>query len=113
MTIKSVTGRMRLCCVRRSRIHGKGLFARTRIRKAEHIGTMEGRRVYEDGRYVLWVIEEDGVTYGIEVESDLKYANHSSTPNAELDGEDVFALRDIEAGEEITYHYGEEWDDVA
>ncbi len=43
------------------------------------------------------------------------YINHSSEPNAELwqiDGEnfELVLLRDIADGEEITIHYGEDWE---
>ena len=43
----------------------------------------------------------------------LKWLNHSSTPNVEFDGPQLYALRDIEPGEELTFHYGEEWDHIA
>jgi len=95
-----------------SPIHGKGLFANTRIKQDTLIGVFEGRRTTRDGLHVLWIIEEDGTTYGIAAENDLKYANHSSKPTAELNGEEMFALRDILPGEEITFHYGDDWDDV-
>ena len=95
-----------------SLIHGKGLFAKSLIREDTLIGVFEGPRTMEDGLHVLWVIEEDGTTYGVQAENDLKYANDSSRPNAELNGEEMFALRDIMPGEEITFHYGDDWDDV-
>jgi len=87
-----------------SPIHGKGLFARTLIAAGEEIGTIEGEYTTTDGDYVLWL---DGDT-GIRVQSDLRYINHSDTPNAAY-YEDlvVLALKDIHPGEEITHNYNQ------
>jgi SET domain-containing protein len=38
--------------------------------------------------------------------------NHSSRPNTEFVGVNLYALRDIQAGEELTFHYGEDWEGV-
>ena len=46
--------------VGRSPIHGRGIFARKRIRSGGYIGTFEGRPTKRDGTHVLWVIAEDG-----------------------------------------------------
>lgn len=97
--------------VKDSPIHGKGLFATLLIKSETHIGALEGPRTKRDGPHVLWVIEEDGSMYGVHAQNDLKYANHHAEPNAYLDGEDMYALRDIQPGEEITFHYGEDWED--
>jgi uncharacterized protein len=99
--------------VKKSRIHGKGLFATAPIAKDTYIGSLEGPRTRRDGPHVLWVFEEDGSVYGIHAQNELKYANHSGRPNAYLDGEEMYALRDIQTGEEITFHYGDDWADVA
>ena len=91
--------------VKNSRIHGKGLFAKTDIRRGEVIGTIPYKPAKQDGPYVLWVNDQ-----GILVESDLKYINHSSSPNAcYCDDLDVVALKKIARGEEITHDYGEDW----
>jgi len=97
--------------VRTSAIHGKGLFAARRIRKGEHIGQIVGRLTTEDGPHVLWLTDE----LGIEVLNDLRYINHSDSPNAAyFDDGEVAALRNIQPGEEITHHYGEpDFDDIA
>jgi SET domain-containing protein len=40
----------------------------------------------------------------------LKYINHHNAPNVSYyDDLSVVALRDIQAGEELTHDYGEEW----
>ena len=85
-----------------SDIHGKGLFAARRIPAGTTIGQLRVRPTETDGSYVLWLSE----TEGVEVICDLKYINHCERPNAcYYDDLSVVALRDIEAGEEITHDY--------
>jgi SET domain-containing protein len=90
-----------------SEIHGKGLFAKSRISGGSVIGWLRGNPCSEDGCYVLWISE----TRGIEVTCHLRYINHSDRPNAcYYDDLSVVALRDIEPGEEITHDYNSaEW----
>ncbi|VGO11543.1 hypothetical protein PDESU_00087 [Pontiella desulfatans] len=92
--------------VRDSRIHGKGVYAIEPIDKGAKIGTYHGHRTEEDDTYVLWVTDEDGVEYGVNGYTNLKFLNHSCEPNAEFDGEELHALRAIDPGDEITFHYG-------
>jgi len=88
--------------VANSDIHGKGLFAARRIPAGAEIGRVRTRPAEADGSYVLWLSE----TEGVEVTCDLRYINHSDRPNAcYYDDLSVVALRDIEAGEEITHDY--------
>ncbi len=98
--------------VQKSSVHGRGLFARTRIRKGSYIGTFEGRATQRDGEHVLWLFEADGRASGLRVENELRFLNHSSRPNAELDGRDLFAVRNIQPGREICLHYGDDWENV-
>lgn len=95
--------------VRPSRIHGFGLFAQTFIPAESYIGDYAGPPVEEDGRYVLWVEQEDGSWAGVDGRNALRYLNHKPAPNAELNGIELYAVCDIERGEEITIHYGEDW----
>ncbi len=98
--------------VRDSEIHGKGIFAGDFIKRDSVIGIYHGPRVQEDGTYVLWIdCEKDGI-YGIDGCNELRFTNHSSAPNASFEGPELIALRDIEAGEELTFHYGDEWEDL-
>ena len=91
-----------LIYVTTSNIHGKGLFARKRIKAGALIGQIEGRPTKTDGPYVLWLSQRKGV----EVQCQLKYINHSDEPNAiYYDTLEVMALRDIGPGEEITHNY--------
>ena len=93
--------------VRESAIHGKGLFAKSEIKKGQLLGQIEGAPAFSDGPYVLWVDESEK---GVEVKCDLKYINHNTRPNAcYYDDLTVVALRDIAKDEEITHHYGDDW----
>lgn len=88
--------------VANSEIHGKGLFAACRISAGSIIGWLRTRPARRDGAHVLWL----GETRAVEVTCDLKYINHSDRPNAcYYDDLSVVALRNIEAGEEITHDY--------
>jgi SET domain-containing protein len=51
-----------------------------------------------------------GVNKGYHLQCKLRHINHSDSPNAVYyDSLEVCALRDIQAGEEITHHYGADW----
>jgi SET domain-containing protein len=95
-----------------SSIHGRGAFAKAPIEAGTHIGDYTGTPADEDGTYVLWVEGDDGDFHGIDGDGVLRWLNHSSTPNVEFDGPELYALRDIAAGEELTFHYGEEWEHI-
>ncbi|MCB1175389.1 MAG: SET domain-containing protein-lysine N-methyltransferase [Leptospiraceae bacterium] len=94
--------------VLQSPIHGKGVFARAPITKGSLIGSYEGPVAKRNGTYVLWITDEDGLEYGISGRNKLRYLNHSNRPNAEFDGNQLYARRLIKAGEEITFDYGED-----
>ena len=93
---------------RRSDIHGKGLFALKRLRPGQYIGTYHGPMVKRNGTYVLWVEDEPGTWLKCDGKNILRYLNHNSNPNAEFDGFDLYALRNIQPGQEITFDYGED-----
>lgn len=62
--------------------------------------------------HVLWVDEgndEEENWVGYDGDNELRFMNHSRQPNGEMDGLDLYARRDIRAGEEITIDYGEEF----
>jgi SET domain-containing protein len=94
--------------VRPSSIHGKGVFANRSFRRNELMGTYEGARTRRNGKYVLWIEDGDDVI-GIRGTGDLRYLNHSDRPNASMRGDQLYALRSIGPGVEITIHYGEDW----
>lgn len=93
--------------VDKSHIHGKGLFAKKKIKKGEIIGQIKRKRAKKDGPHVLWVAENEGY----KVDGPLKYINHSLKPNAAYyDDLSVMALKDIPKDAEITHNYGNEWE---
>ncbi len=103
-----------LCDVADSPRHGRGLFARCAIAAGTWIGFYSGRKTSINGTHVLWVESDDEGCVdgwiGYDGANDLRFLNHSGKPNSEMDGRDLYALRDISAGEEITIHYGEEFE---
>ena len=111
-----------LCQVADSPVHGRGLFARRDIPTGTLIGHYDGTLTKRNGMHVLWVeadtgengTEGDGETWlGYDGSNELRFLNHASRPNGEMDGRDLYAMRDICAGEEITIHYGEEFEAFA
>ncbi|MDD9964810.1 MAG: SET domain-containing protein [Myxococcales bacterium] len=93
--------------VAESPIHGRGIFARRRIRNNALIGEFQGRPTRRDGPHVLWISDESG----LQVENELRFINHSEVPNAEAHGTQLIALRNIQPGVEITMHYGDDWEE--
>lgn len=97
--------------VLRSPIHGRGLFAKKRIRTGAYIATFEGKRTNENGMHVLWALDEEGREFGIRGQNELRFLNHSRDPNSEFIGTDLYALRNIQSGAELTIDYGEGWEE--
>ncbi len=98
--------------VRESPIHGKGVFAKRRLRAHCLVGVYEGERTSENDTYVLWFEDEGGQVVGIDGRNELRYVNHSSNPNTEFWGDQLFTLRTIQPGTELTFDYGEDWADT-
>jgi SET domain-containing protein len=116
--------------VRRSKIHGSGVFAAKNIKKDEFIIEYKGLlRSHEevDGAYdaedeaghtFLFTLNEDYVLDANIQGNEARWINHSCDPNCDsehIDAEDgdkskdrieIKALRDIKAGEELSYNYG-------
>jgi SET domain-containing protein len=95
--------------VKRSHIHGRGLFASEFIPAGTFLGQYAGPEVKRNGAYVLWVEEDDGVWRGIAGRNALRYVNHSTTPNAEFVGPQLHAIEAVAPGAEITVDYGPEF----
>jgi len=121
-TVPSIPARPDLMQVRRSRVHGRGVFALRRIRKGTRIVEYLGDRVshreadlrYEhkdisDNHTFLFIVDRGVVIDGGTNGNDARFINHSCDPNAEslIDDRRVFieAIRTIQPGEEITYDY--------
>jgi SET domain-containing protein len=96
----------KLTFISASPIHGKGLFARSTIKKGTYLGEYLGPQAKRNGTHVLWVY--DGKReIGRRGLNKLRYLNHSKKPNAEFDGFDLYALKAIKPNQEITINYGE------
>lgn len=99
-----------LVFVAQSPIHGLGLFAAAELQAGQLIGVYEGPEVTEDGTHVLWIEGDTGdIWTGYDGNNEMRFMNHSKTPNAEMDGLNCYALRQISPGTEITIDYG--WDE--
>ena len=123
----SVTEPAALHIVRRSKIQGRGVFARvaitarTRIIEyaGEHISHAESDRRYLDGEMArhhtfLFTLNRRTVIDGAVSGNDARYINHSCAPNCEAVIEQgriwIEATRDIARGEELAYDYQYERD---
>ena len=98
--------------VKKSPIHGRGLFAENVIPKGMRIGEYQGPPAKRNSPYVLWFEDEEGEIRGIVGRNEIRFVNHSTQPNAEFVGPELVAIRAIAAGAEITAHYGDEWVDA-
>ena len=107
---------MRRIAVRLSPVHGRGLFALTRIGEGERIIEYKGKRVpweetdeIDDNHTFLFALENGQVVDGAQGGNSARWINHSCTPNSEVQEENdrlfVFALQTIEAGTEICIDY--------
>jgi SET domain-containing protein len=120
---KADTGGRRIQ-VRRSGVHGKGVFALRRIPAGETlieytgevIGWPEALRRHphdpKDPHHTFYFSLDDG-SHVIDAKhggNASRWINHACEPNCEADEEDgrvfIKALRDLEPGEELFYDYG-------
>jgi SET domain-containing protein len=111
--------------VRPSRIHGKGVFARKAIEARRKIGEIDGelvtvaeaRRRARGLRCIAVVELDDGMAIDASHGGEMRHVNHSCAPNTFMrrfgHRVEVYALRAIEAGEELTCDYGETHHDGA
>lgn len=123
MTVRLASGkRVALVEVRRSPIHGSGVFARRRIERGTRIIEYVGERVSHaeaDRRYAdrdindnhtfLFIVDNRVVIDAGVDGNEARFINHSCATNCETVIEDrrvfIYALRAIEAGEELAYDY--------
>jgi uncharacterized protein len=116
------------CEIRRSRIHGRGLFARRLIRKGTRLIEYLGEKIdkAESNRRGLELFEKSKATGGasvyifelddhVDLDGNFEWnharlCNHSCEPNCEVVNEDnrlyLYALREIARGEELSFDYG-------
>ena len=108
--------------VRESRLHGLGVFATRPIARGARVIEYLGERVSHaeaDRRYgdkdagdnhtFLFIVDARTVIDAGVDGNEARYVNHSCEPNCEsiIENRRVFidAIRDVEAGEELTYDY--------
>ena len=109
--------------LKRSRIHGRGVYARTHIPKGtrlieytgERISNVEADRRYDDEKMrrhhtFLFILNSRSCIDAAVGGNIARFINHSCDPNcvAWIEGRHIWidALRDIKAGEELNYDYG-------
>jgi uncharacterized protein len=122
MTKKSSTPESVAYEVRRSAIHGNGVFARRQIPAGEQIVEYLGERISSDESAVraeksggpinhtfFFSLADGNVIDGGSGGNDARYINHACEPNCEAYEEDgrvfIYSLQDIEKGEELNYNY--------
>jgi SET domain-containing protein len=99
-------------------VHARGVYATAFIPKGARIIEYTGRRVPEselpeedgDNPHTFLFGLDDGVVIDPEVDgNEARWINHGCDPNCETIDEDgrifIYALRDIEPGEELFYDY--------
>lgn len=108
--------------VRKSRIHGKGVFAVQDITKGTRILPYLGKKIslqeatkrIAQGNAYIFCFDDRYDIDGNTPKNRARYINHSCDPNCESDIIEgqiwILALRDIQAGEELNYDYGYELD---
>lgn len=123
MTLKATQSRRRFVPapvrfnVRRSH-SGRGLFTEERIAKGacviEYVGRPATAKQTKEnrGKYLFWTSDKSMIDGNVPANT-ARFINHSCEPNCEIVISRrrvfVFALRDIEPGEELSYDYGTEY----
>jgi SET domain-containing protein len=109
--------------VKRSRVHGRGVFAAKPFRKGQRIIEYTGRRIrwssvpaeLDDFRMYFFAIGDGKWVIDPSVGgNEAQWINHSCNPNCEIREPKrrifIHALRDIRTGEELFYDYHLETD---
>lgn len=93
--------------VRKSNVHGHGVFARGNLKAGRHL-QIPYARLDDDDTDIIWNNSFDGWYPCPEIP--WAYLNHSENPNAVVAQDDtkllVQFLRDVPRGEELTIDYG-------
>ena len=120
MPVQKIKRRRPAIVVRGSEIHGKGVFAARAFAKGERIIEYKGKVITEeaaDERYgddesnhtFLFLLDNDMVIDAYRGGNSARWINHSCNPNCEPVEEDdrlyIHAIRNIKAGEELSYEY--------
>jgi uncharacterized protein len=109
--------------VRKSGVHGQGVYALLSIPEGRRIIEYKGERVsweaapddYNDPHTFNFGLENGEVINPEVGGNDARWINHSCNPNCEAVEEDdrvfIYAIRDIRAGDELLYDYQLEIDE--
>ena len=104
--------------VKPSGIHGRGIFARadipaeTRILEyvGERISKKESLRRRKENNFFVFVVTNKFDLDGAVDWNPARFINHSCAPNCEARMEEeriwIYAVRELRAGEELTFNYG-------
>ena len=116
--------------VRRSGIHGRGIFAAIDLAPGQRIIEYKGRRIthaqadtlYDDsldtGHTFLFTLNDKYIVDANQQGNSARWINHSCAPNCEamihvnINGDEkrdkvyIEAIKPIKAGQELTYNYG-------
>ncbi|MBI5466977.1 MAG: SET domain-containing protein [Candidatus Kerfeldbacteria bacterium] len=97
--------------VKKSKIHGRGVFAKRQFRRGEVVMQWDvAQRVTKKQLVTLTpkdktYLNRDAHGHLILLKSPERYVNHSSRPNTRVKGAADVAIRTIKTGEEITSDY--------
>jgi SET domain-containing protein len=108
--------------VKSSKVHGNGVFARRKIAEGTCIIEYQGERISwkealrreqlkegDSTHTFLFSLDDGRVIDGGSQGNDARWINHACEPNCEAREEDgrvyIYALRDIQRGEELNYNY--------
>lgn len=98
---------------------GRGLFTLENIPRGACVIEYTGRKLSakeqeKSGKYFFWTSSKTMIDGNIQSNT-ARFINHSCAPNCEVDLKErriyVFALKNIKAGEELTYDYDTEYFD--
>ena len=113
----------RRIAVRRSGVHGRGVFVTVQIAAGARVIEYKGERITwdealrrhphdpEHPNHTFYFALDDGMVIDGKIGGNqARWINHSCKPNCEADEVDgrvfILTLRDIQAGEELFYDYG-------
>ncbi len=104
--------------VRKSSIHGKGVFATQDFKKGENIFILKGDKKFlniknkkDSALGPNWI----GIKHGVWIDpaAPFYYLNHSCDPNMGIKGTVMFtAIKKIKLGDELTFDYSITEDDI-
>ncbi len=106
---------MRKFYLKKSKIEGKGLFAKKEIKKGEVVGEFKGRiystKEVERKKLHIYLFQIDWEKW-MYVKTTEKYINHSCSPNTYIKQKTkIAAFKNIKKGDELTIDYDTlEWD---